>query len=153
MITSFENRFFCFIEDDFFTATAAILDTKSYVNEDYEELYEKSVPIIVSRHSQQLVANNYNVDRLKAEFRVMFTHVRKLLSGNSPSCCWPHVFQLKSGLGLKNISHTAEVCIAVPLSNAESERIFSYLWCQISKEQISLNHQTLERILQLTKCR
>ena len=37
----------------------------------------------------------------------------------------------------------------VPLSNAESEQIFSYLWHQLSKEQMSLTHQSLERILQL----
>ena len=49
---SFENCFSCFIEDDFFTATAAFLDTKSYVNEDCEEHYKKSVPIIVSHYSQ-----------------------------------------------------------------------------------------------------
>ena len=79
----------------------------------------------------------------------MFTNVRKFLSGNSPSRCWPQLFQLKSGLGLKNILHIAEICIVVPLSNAESERIFSYLWRQLSKERMSLNHQTLERILQL----
>ena len=150
LITSFENRFSCFIEDDFFTATAAFLDTKSYVNEDCEELYEKSVPIIASRYSQQLIANNCNVDRLKAEFRVTFTYVRKFLSGNSPSRSWPQLFQLKSGLGLKNILHIVEIiCIVVPLANAESERIFSYLWRQLSKEWMSLNHQTLERILQL----
>ena len=79
----------------------------------------------------------------------MFTHVRKFLSGNSSSRCCPQLFQLKSGLRLKNISHIAEICIVVPLSNAESERIFSYLWRQLSKERMSLNHQPLERILQL----
>ena len=52
----------------FFTATAAFLDRKSNVNEDCEELYEKSVPIIVSHYSQQLVANNCNVECLKAKF-------------------------------------------------------------------------------------
>ena len=123
LITSFENRFSCFVEDDFFTVTAALLDTKLNV---CEELYEKTVPIIVSRYSQQLVANNCKVDCLKAEFRVMFTHVRKFLSGNSPSCCWPQIFQLKSGLGLKNILHItilhiAEICIVVLLSNAKSK--------------------------------
>ena len=69
LITSFENCFSCFIEADFFTATVAFSDMKPYVYVDCEELYEKSVPIVVSRHSQQqLVANNCNVDRLKAEF-------------------------------------------------------------------------------------
>ena len=52
----------------FFTATAACLDRKSNVNEDCEELYEKSVPIIVSHYSQQLVANNCNVECLKTKF-------------------------------------------------------------------------------------
>ena len=109
----------------------------------------KKVPIIVSRYSQQLVANNCNVDRLKAEFWVMFTHVRKFLSGNSPLCCWSQLFQLKSGLGLKNILHSAEIYIVIPLSNAESKRIFSYLWSQLSKEWMSLDNKILERILQL----
>ena len=68
LITSFENCFSCFIEDDFFRATVAFLDKKPYVNEDCDELYEKSGPIVVSCHSQQLVANNCNVDQLKAEF-------------------------------------------------------------------------------------
>ena len=76
MITFFENRFSCFIKYYFFAATAAFSDTKPHVNEDCEELYKKSVPIIVSRYSQQHVANNCNVDFLKAEFRVMFTHVQ-----------------------------------------------------------------------------
>ena len=149
LVTFFEHHFSCFIEDDFFTATTAFLDPKSYVDEDCEELYEKSVPITVSRYSQQLVANNCNVDCLKAEFRVMFTHVRKFLSENFPLYCWPQFFQLKSSLGLKNILHIAEICIVVLLSNAESEQMFSYLWRQLSKERMSLNHETLERILQL----
>ena len=68
LITSFENCFSCFIEDDFFRATVAFLDKKPYVNEDCDELYKKSGPIVVSCHSQQLVANNCNVDQLKAEF-------------------------------------------------------------------------------------
>ena len=68
LITSFENCFSCFIEDDFFRATVAFLDKKPYVNKDCDELYEKSGPIVVSCHSQQLVANNCNVDQLKAEF-------------------------------------------------------------------------------------
>ena len=95
----------------FFTATVAFLDTKSYVNEDCEELYEKSVPVIVSHYSQQLVANNCNVDLLKTEFCVMFTHVRKFLSGNFPSRFWFQFFQLKSGLGLKNVLYIAEIAL------------------------------------------
>ena len=81
----------------------------------------------------------------------MFIHVRKFLSGNSPLCCWPQLFQLKSGLGLKNILHIAEIYIVIPLSNAESKRIFSYLWSQLSKEWMSLDNQILERILQLQR--
>ena len=38
LITSFKNHFSCFIKDDFFTATAAFLDMKLYVNEDCKEL-------------------------------------------------------------------------------------------------------------------
>ena len=76
MITFFKNRFSCFIEYYFFAATAAFSDKKPYVNEGCQELYKKCVPIIVSRYCQQHVANNCNVDRLKVEFQVMFTHAQ-----------------------------------------------------------------------------
>ena len=56
---------------------------------------------------------------------------------------------MKDGLGLKNILHIAELCIAVPLSNTESERVFSYSWRQLSQECMSFNYQALEQVLQI----
>jgi hypothetical protein len=36
-------------------------------------------------------------------------------------------------LNIENIIHVAEICIAVPLSNAETERVFSFLWKVFAK--------------------
>ena len=45
--------------------------------------------------------------------------------------------------------HVLEICLAVPLFNAESERVFSFLWCIFSKEQQSMKHCTLEILLRI----
>ena len=34
-------------------------------------------------------------------------------------------------------------------SNAESERVFSHLWHQLSEEHMSLSHQAPEQVLQI----
>ena len=73
----------------------------------------------------------------------------KFSKKSSPSRCWPPLFTLKDGLGLKNILHIAELCIAILWSNAEIERVFSYLWRPLSKEYMSFSHQALEQVLQI----
>ena len=49
---------------------------------------------------------------------------------------------------MKNIFHIAKICVSIPLSNAEYERIFSFLWRQLTKDRLSMNNETLERALQ-----
>ena len=56
---------------------------------------------------------------------------------------------MKDTLGITNILHIAEICIAVPLSNAESERNFSFCWRVFNKERSSLKNSTLESLLRL----
>ena len=56
---------------------------------------------------------------------------------------------MKNELGIVNILHIAELCIALPISNAESERVFSFLWRVFSKDRQSLSNSTLEDILRL----
>ena len=142
------RRYAPILQDEFFTATAKFLDTESYSHTEFEELFENVVKI-KERYNDLLSANGCDLTRLKAELRILYTHVSKFLSKCSPARCWPQVFKIKDGLGLRNVLHIAELCIAIPLSNAESERVFSYLWRQLSKERMSLKHETLERILQL----
>ena len=103
---------------------------------------------IKDRYSVQLAANGCNIDRLNVELRLLYSHVNKFLSNVTPSKCWPCLFKLKEGLGIKNILHIGEICISIPLSNAECKCIFSFLWRQLTKDRFSMNNETLERILQ-----
>ena len=121
----------------------AMFSLMSYNFTEFEELF-KSVVIIKDRYESLLFASGCDPTRLKAEFRILYIHVNKFLSKCSPGQCWLQLFKLKHGLGLENILHVAELCIAILLSNAESERVFSYLWRQLSKERMSLKHETLE---------
>ena len=41
----------------------------------------------------------------------------------------------------------AEICLATPLSNAKSERAFSFLWRNLSRERLSMKNNGMENIL------
>ena len=59
------------------------------------------------------------------------------------------LFSLKHELGIRNFLHIAEISIALPICNAESQRVFSFLWRAFSKDRQSLKNDTLEDILRL----
>ena len=142
------QRYSSIVSDDFFTATAQFLDTPAYESVTFEEIYH-SISVVVDRYWELFIINGCEIEKLKGEARVLYSHVTKFLSKSSATRSWPQLLKLKSGLGLHNILHIAELCIAIPLSNAECERIFSFLWRQFSKERGSLGNDTLELILQL----
>ena len=148
MKQSFSDRYDCILKDEFILASATFLDTQSFSCLEFDEILASAIKI-KDHYSEQLAANECNIDRLNAELRILYFHVNKFLSNVTPSKCWPRLFKLKEGLGIKYILHIAEICISIPLSNAECERIFSFLWRQLTKDRLSMNNETLERILQL----
>ena len=50
---------------------------------------------------------------------------------------------------ITNVLHIAELSLAIPLSNAESERVFSFLWRIFSTERQALKNTMIEHILRL----
>ena len=61
--------------------------------------------------------------------------------------CWPIIFKIANELGIRNILHIYEISLVTPLINAESGRVFSFLWRAFSKERSSLKNETLEMLL------
>ena len=117
MKQSFSGRYDCILKDEFILASATFLDTQSFTCLEFDEILASAIKI-KDHYSEQLAANGCNIDRLNAELRILYSHVKKFLSNVTPSKCWPRLFKLK-GLGIKNILHIAEICITIPLSNAE----------------------------------
>ena len=62
---------------------------------------------------------------------------------------WPILFSQKQELGIVNVLQVAEIGLALPISNAEAERVFSFLWRIFTKERTWLQNKTLENILRL----
>ena len=120
MKQSFSDRYDCILKDEFILASATFLDTQSFSCLEFDEILASAIKI-KDHYSEQLAANGCNIDRLNAELRILYSHVNKFLSNVTPSKCWPRLFKLK-GLGIKNILHFAEICISIPLSNAECKR-------------------------------
>ena len=55
----------------------------------------------------------------------LFSHITKFISGSSEKC-WKQMFSLiKEKLGIGNLLQLVEICIVLPISNAEVERVFS----------------------------
>ena len=46
------------------------------------------------------------------------------------------LFSLKHELGIKNFLHVAKISIALPICNAESERVFVFMACFLEKMPI-----------------
>ena len=61
---------------------------------------------------------------LATEVSKLFSHITKFIRGSSEKC-WKQMFSLKEKLGIGNILQLVEICIVLPISNAEGERVFS----------------------------
>ena len=135
---SITARFSSIIDDPTFHAMASFLDTQKYhfVN-DANDLF-KEVLTIQEHFDVQLRSNECVIEKLKPEFHVLFGYVVRNCNGMSPNKVWPYLFNVKSTVRLANILHIAEICIASPLANAESERVFTFLWKLFSKERTLL---------------
>ena len=134
------------LEDEIFVAIALFLDTTSYSKLNVEMIKEKLL-VISKRFEKLLLANGCDITKLLSEFEMLFDHVTLFLSTLSASKAWPNLFSKQVELGIENVIHVAEICIAMPLSNAETERVFSFLWRVFSKERQSLKNKALENAL------
>ena len=148
LVERLQHRLESIVEDPVIKAMAIFLHTKMYPISQFDDLYEE-VKVIVERFSQLLVANGCQLEVLESELDMLFEHVNLFLSNKPSEKVWPHLFLSKRELGIVNILHVAELALAMPLSNAESERVFSFLWRVFNKERQSLENKTLETILRL----
>ena len=97
----------------------------------------------------QLSGNNCGITKLKSEAEIAFNHVINFASTKSSNKTWPMLFSLEHELSIKKFLHVAEISIVLPICNAESERVFSFLWRAFSKERQLLKNDPLEDILSL----
>ena len=96
-----------------------------------------------------LLANNCRIDNLKEELEILFDHFNIYVSKSSAEKCSPIIFRIGDDLGIRNLLYILEICLVAPLSNSESERVLSLLWCITSKERQSLKHDTLQLLLHI----
>ena len=146
LIEALNTRLEPVLENEVFKAISIILDSESYKFLDVEIIYDE-IKLIAEHFKQMLIANNCRTNNLKEEFEIMHDHINRYLSKSSPEKCWPIIFRIGHDLGIQNLLHVLELCLVVPLSNAESERVFSLLWRIFSKERQSMKHDTLELLL------
>ena len=57
----------------------------------------------------------------------LLSYVNLFLLNVFPYKVWPNLFTKQKELHIEIVIHVTEICITVPLSNAETERVFSFL--------------------------
>ena len=135
------------LENNVFKAISIVLDSESYQFFESDVVYDEVK--VVDYFESPLSANYCNLNFLKEEFEILHDHVKRYVSKCSSEKCWPIIFRIGQELGIGNLLHVIEICLTAPLSNAESERVFSFLWYIFSKERQSLSHETLEMLLHI----
>ena len=146
LIEALNTRLEPLLENGVFKAIIIILDSESYKFLDVDIIYDE---VIVEHFKPLLLSNNFSTDHLKEELEILHDHIVRYVSKSSPEKCWPIIFRIGNDLGIRNLLHILELCLAAPLSNAESERIFSFLWHIFSKDRQSMKHDTLEILLRI----
>ena len=136
------------LENDLFKSISIILDSESYQFIEPNVIYEE-IQVVVKHFESILLTNGCNVNNLKEEFELLHDHIKRFISKSTPEKCWPIIFRIGRDLGIQNMLHVLEICLVAPLSNAESERVFSILWRIFSKERQSLKHETLNMLLHI----
>ena len=142
------KRFSELIDNPIFKAMAVFMDTTSF-GEMGDDIIVANMRVIVEKFHRQLVANGCDIDHLEDELQTALAHVSEFLENVSPSNAWKVLFEKKMSLGLSNLLHVVELCIVIPLGNAEVERIFSLLWRIFCKERSSLSNKVQEDLLRL----
>ena len=62
---------------------------------------------------------------LATEVETMYQHIVSFMLKSSSDKCWQQIFTLKNTLNIHNILQLVEICLVLPISNAEVERVFS----------------------------
>ena len=62
---------------------------------------------------------------LAIEISTIYDYTARFMPNASPEKCWKQIWPLKEKLSIPNIIQLVEICIVLPLSDAEVERIIS----------------------------
>ena len=68
---------------------------------------------------------NFDFFFLAIEISTIYDYIIQFMPNASPEKCWKQTWPLKEKLSIPNILQLVEICIVLPLSNAEVERVFS----------------------------
>ena len=77
----------------------------------------------------------------------MHTHVKTFLSKSTNEQIWQQLFSSQAPLSIGNILHIAEICIVLPISSADVERVFSSFARILSVKRLSLRNLAIENTL------
>ena len=111
------------VEDPLFKAMAMFLDTPSYQFHEFGDIV-REVNIIVNWFKILLEANGCIVAQIEEELETVIDHVKQFMPRNAASKVWPYLFSRQNELCITNILHVAEISLSIPLSKAETERVF-----------------------------
>ncbi|XP_057289711.1 uncharacterized protein LOC130612423 [Hydractinia symbiolongicarpus] len=150
--TSLCERLAFLSEDPMLLSAAILLDSQSYQNKEEEEIKQACDQLVVHLKSP-LEANGFVKQRIRELYNTALKNIlllsiivqsvvlflyfffliqllnsRLCMNISLLSCqekCWQQMFTLREKLQLQNILQMVEICLVIPILNAEVERVFS----------------------------
>ena len=133
------------LKNPVFKSIGIILNLESYQFHDADVLYDE---VKVADHfKSMLMINGCPTEHLKEEFEILHNHIKRSVLKNKPEKCWQIIFNIGCDLGIRYFLHVIEICLVIPLSNAKSKRVSSFLWRLSSKKRQLLKQETLISLL------
>ncbi|XP_041364478.1 uncharacterized protein LOC121379880 [Gigantopelta aegis] len=139
-------KFSDFLNNPVYHAAAVFLDTKSYQYNSADVIVESA--LMVHQHfSSVLSANFCEFRKLRQEFGFLYNHVTTFLSRSTNEQAWQQLFASQSSLSITNILHIAEICIVLPVSSSDLQRIFGRFSRIVSRSSLPLKNESIENEL------
>ena len=98
------------LQSDMVKAVSIILDSESFKFLNADIIYNE-VKVIMEHIKDLLLANNYYIDHLKEELKILFNPINKYVIKSSAEKCWPIIFCIGDDLGICNLLHILEICL------------------------------------------
>ena len=101
-----QDRLALIINYPLYQAISQVLGTRSYQHVEFEDIL---VMLQVMDYFSSVLNNNFDLRKVKNEFKMIYKHVHHFKSNTKPAKCWPAIFNLRLELGVNNALTVAQI--------------------------------------------
>ena len=97
-----------------------VLHTSFYQHSELQDIYD-NMETVVDYFCTILNGNDFDYLQVRTKFEMLYKHIWHLKANSKLSNCWPVVFQLRSKLGVINVSLLGKICLMTSLVDVKNK--------------------------------